>query len=440
MSNPALTVAPIQVDTTGEESGLLGTGVCSQGPYKNAFGDVYAILQTQNGPPWHDSCFKRPSGATAFGLVGAQLGITAAATALYCQFDTTKGTGGRGKITVARGLGNANPVTVRWATFDCGTDTFTDTALPDLTDVDANGGAPVIPFITRANGDTLTLYQTAGGNVGFRVCSGGVWSGFTIAYNTAAHTYLPQGLYLDPSGTAIAIISDRTGGVSTWKAFTIDGANAVGALQVIAVATQSDVLNLGFISTGGVLYVPLVRGTANSKASLFSAPSPAASVWTVTDFETQATNNIVTSGIIEDPAGTLLYFWEFENNAGTTNVVKVAANSGGGWGAATIYYDINALPPNATLPSAQNVSQFNPAVGSTISLMTMLTFPDSAFAAFFAGAAGGGTTTARQVLICQFISSFPGEPDCCCPEDVACLHRSGDGEYYIVSKGTLKKS
>lgn len=33
---------------------------------------------------------------------------------------------------------------------------------------------------------------------------------------------------------------------------------------------------------------------------------------------------------------------------------------------------------------------------------------------------------------------FPAGPDCCCPEDVACLHRSADGEYYVASKGTQK--
>lgn len=35
--------------------------------------------------------------------------------------------------------------------------------------------------------------------------------------------------------------------------------------------------------------------------------------------------------------------------------------------------------------------------------------------------------------------SFPMKIDCCCPgEDVACVPRSGDGQYYAVSKGALK--
>lgn len=38
------------------------------------------------------------------------------------------------------------------------------------------------------------------------------------------------------------------------------------------------------------------------------------------------------------------------------------------------------------------------------------------------------------------IFPFPGGPDCCCPEDVACLHRSADGHYYVASKGVQKRS
>lgn len=443
MSNPALTVAPIQVDTTGEESGVLGTGVCSQGPYKNSSGDIYAILQTQNGPPYHVNCFKQTAGVGGFARVGSQL-ATQLSALLYCQFKSTGGTGAKGLITVARALVTGpSPVTVRWATFDCGTDTFTDTALPDLTDVNGTGGQPSIPFVTRANGDTLIVYSTAAGNVGFRVCTGGVWSGFTIAFNTAAHTYIAQGLYIDPTtGIACAIISDRTGGVTTWRSFTISAANAVGGLVNIQGAQASDVLNYGLLASNGFLYIPLSRGAGNSAAALFSAQFPPA-LWTVTTFDTQATNNIVTAGIIEDPANTLLYFWEFEDNSGSPNVVKVSANvSGAGWGAATTYYDLVALPPNATLPSAQNVSQFNPAAGSTLSLMTMLTFPDSAFAAFFAGAASssGSGTSVGSTITAANIFPFPMGPDCCCPaEDVACLHPSGDGEYYVASKGVQKK-
>jgi hypothetical protein len=388
LSNPVLTAAPIQVDQTGEESGLAGTGVCSEGPYENTAGDVFLVLQTQNGPPFHDNIFERPAGSPSFTLK-ASLGNTTLSALLYCQFDKTKGTGAKGLITIARATGTLDPLTLRWATFDCGAGTVTDTVLPDLTDVIGAGGLPSIPFVTRANGDTLILYSNAAlnHNVGFRVCSGGVWSSYTAAFAVAGHTYIAQGLYLDPSGTAIAIISDRVGGVTTWKAFTIDGANVVGALNTIAVATQSDVLNLGFIASDGNLYVPLVRGAGNSKASLFSAPSPAGAVWTVTDFQTALTNQIVTAGIIEDPTGTLLYFWQFEDASGTPNVVYVSSNvSGGGWGAKTVYYDVNAFPPNALPLNLQFVSQFNPAPGSTLSVMTMLTNPDEAFAAFFAGA------------------------------------------------------
>ena len=42
--------------------------------------------------------------------------------------------------------------------------------------------------------------------------------------------------------------------------------------------------------------------------------------------------------------------------------------------------------------------------------------------------------------ISMTILSFPGGPDCCCPEDVACLHRSADGHYYVASKGVQKRS
>jgi hypothetical protein len=38
------------------------------------------------------------------------------------------------------------------------------------------------------------------------------------------------------------------------------------------------------------------------------------------------------------------------------------------------------------------------------------------------------------------IFPFPAGPDCCCPEDVACLHRSADGQYYVGSKGIQKRS
>jgi len=37
------------------------------------------------------------------------------------------------------------------------------------------------------------------------------------------------------------------------------------------------------------------------------------------------------------------------------------------------------------------------------------------------------------------IFPFPGGPDCCCPEDVACLHCSADGHYYVASKGVVVK-
>jgi hypothetical protein len=43
-------------------------------------------------------------------------------------------------------------------------------------------------------------------------------------------------------------------------------------------------------------------------------------------------------------------------------------------------------------------------------------------------------------VITVIIFPFPAGPDCCCPEDVACLHPSADKQYYVASKGVQKKA
>jgi len=68
----------------------------------------------------------------------------------------------------------------------------------------------------------------------------------------------------------------------------------------------------------------------------------------------------------------------------------------------------------------------NIAFGESLSILNTLT-GDAAF-----------VNPSRPISTTIF--PFPGGPDCCCPEDVACLHRSADGKYYVGSKGVQKRS
>lgn len=372
---------PVQVDQSGKSAGLSGTGVCKQGTFKTIRGEQFCVLVTQNGPPWPLAVSRSTDGGATWAEQDSANApdATIAAAVIWCDFDPVADI-----IKIAFAVNTSNPTTIKLYSFSTLTREYAAAAYPDLTDVDAVGGLPGIPFVVRADGSALAVYITNSGTLGFNVNVAGVWAGFATLLAVAAHTYLSMGTYLDAATqTTHVIFTDRTGGVTTWMHLTIDSTNTPSAPDTIAVATSSDVMGLGAIS-GGVLYLPLARGFGDSRATIFSGAPLSAPIWTVTDLDVQLTNNIVSCGVAEVD-GKVTALWDFENNAGTINVIRKSLLTAGVWGAPGVYYDVNALPPNTVPLGSQFVSQVNVCVGSLAALVTMLdlTF---AFAAFFMAA------------------------------------------------------
>ena len=377
----AASAKPVQVDTSAQSSGLAGTGFVSEGPYQTLNGDLYCVLITQNGPPFTINVYRSTNGGVTWQQQDAADSLATVGSAVFqCVFNPA----GNGLITIAyQETGHADPNTVRWAKFDCGTKLFTNSILPDLTDVAISIGLPGIPFVIRADGSYLVTYLQNTGTFGFRTNVAGVWSAFTILENTAAHAYNPQGVYLDATQVSHVIFGDKVAGVTTWFHLPISSLNVAGAAGSIAVATASDVLGQGVIS-GGTLYLPLARGAGNSKATIFSGTPLSAPVWTVTDLQTALTNNIVSVSVAV-VGGQPTALWDYENVPGTINVIYKSTLAGGVWGTPSVFYDVNANPPNSVAPSSQTVSEvvaFVNGAGVLSALVTMLD-PTLAFSAFY---------------------------------------------------------
>lgn len=422
-----VTATPVQVDPSAHSSGLRGTALCSEGPYQTAGGALYIVLQTQDGSGLL-VVFKSVDNGLTFVQKDIANSLATAGAQFYCQFDGS----------VIRIAYESAALTIRWAKFDTATDTFTDAIFPNINPARLTAGN-AFNFVLRSDASVLCLMQTAAGNVGFRVNVAGVWSAFTALANTALHSYTPEQCLLDPATQISHIVyGDLTGGVNTWTYIQVDSTNTPNIAAVIAVATASDLFNLGQINAG-TLYLPLSRGAGNSKASIISGTPLAAPVWTVTDLDVQLTNNITSVGFtVQNAVPTVL--WAFENNAGTINGIRKSILVGGVWQPLSSYYDVITNPPNAVPLNQQFVSEVVPFVLANGNLVTAATMLDLtfAFAAFFMSEPGAVVPVVGPGTI-RLVSPLPvhlPDPRIHCAGSFQKRCVTADGRNILLTKGT----
>jgi hypothetical protein len=226
----------------------------------------------------------------------------------------------------------------------------------------------------------------------------------------------------------------------------ITNAGIAGAITQITGNTQNDVMSHGLIS-GGNIYIPIARGgPGSSKASIFSAALPGTGVWTITDLQSDANQNTILSVYASvDGAGLITAFWNFQDLSGLPDIVNRSQFVAGVWSAPITYYDLAALPPtwkasvydapNNSVTQIMTVSIANGNLAAITTIGGNLPFNTFIMVSGTASPAPG----MKSSIITTTIFPFPMGVNCCCPEDVACLHPAADGEYYISSKGVQSK-
>lgn len=378
---PDITLPPVQIDPSAEQSGLAATGCCSQGWYKVG-SNFYCVLLTQVGSPFNLNIFKSTDGGATW-VKKAAISVPIAFPTVWCVFD------GANTIQISYSINTANPSTVSWSSFNTNTDTATLNNLPNLTDCRIDNGQPGVPFSIHTNGHIICFYsQNTLGNWGFRTNSGGAWSAFTAVQNTAAHSYFVTDVVFDPSNDfSYVVYEDNGGGANHWHVSVFNAADANVLDSDVAAKTNDDVFGHGAISAD-TLYLPVSRTgglAASDKASIFvGATAHSGPAWTITDLDAGQANNrsIISVGVcIDSSTGNPTALWEFEDLSGNPNVARKSVFSGGTWSAFSTYYDVVANPPNSVPANQQAISQIDPVPGSVNAIASMAS-ATAGFAAF----------------------------------------------------------
>src|SRR5690242_1341730 len=322
-SMPDVTSTPVLIDPSAAKSGQVGTGVCSQGWYKTASGNLYQVLSAQFAP-FFIGVFKSTDGGKTWTQMDiANRPATGIFPFYYCVFDPI------GEVIYFNWMSGS---TAKWWKFTCGTDTFTATIVPDLLAINYTG-PPKTLFGRRSNGNLFAIVTNGAGtaDLGFKENVGGVWSAYTRIINEAfAHTV--QILMIDALDN-VYLIYGRGGGTQTWFYVMIDNLNGVGAPQQIeaGAGTTDDVFNTGVLAFNSI-FAPLVRGQgagAFSKSSVMIGTPLNAPVWTVVDLDTQGRFDIISNGVVFDNVK-VVCLWALNN--GVVNNITRADNIGAGFG------------------------------------------------------------------------------------------------------------
>jgi hypothetical protein len=402
------TQRPVQVDTTGTESGFPGTmQTLLVGPFAYK-GALYGLFGGLSGAIQMTAWRSADNGATWQQQDGAHSPTFSTSEVYNTSFDPVGG--------VITFLYNKTGNVMRWGTFNCNTNLFSDVVFPDLTDW--NTGASIqADFVLRTDGTVVVIYtQTGAGHVVYRILSGGVWGAANQATPaTAGHAYVEFGAILDPAGTTHFIYEDTVGGAETWTHVALSALNVLGAPGAITNAIQ---LNGDFIQRGVIfgnsIILPVARifaGGTQSKASLFIGTPLNAPVWTVVDIESVAgSGSILHSNLLVNGA-TCYFLYQFDPTI-ATDQIHLSINSGSGFGAPSTFYDAVLNPPPNTVPVAaqfiQDVEGVITPNGSLAAFATM-EIVGGFFPAFYLTGSGGQASTAFVAF--QGSARFLGKED-----------------------------
>ncbi len=195
---------------------------------------------------------------------------------------------------------------------------------------------------------------------------------------------------------------------------------------------------------GTNIFIPVtqtVGGGTGSKITVMVGTPVAAPVWTQTDFMTTGVGVFLVSrqstAILVDGT-TVIAVW-INNPDPTTLGRSVFLDPA--WDVAGLFYDLIANPPNATVITDQFIAALSVGkIGSQGAIIVTADASDTGAVGYllFQGAAPAPPVNPILSPLQLVIFPFPVSFDCCCPEDVACVKPSGDGNMYAFSKGPLR--
>lgn len=389
---PDITAPPVLIDTAVTESAQKTfPNPYFQGPFKVG-ANLYVVLESSVAP-LTVNVFKSSDG----GLTWVQKdtvnspGFNQAAG--LCRFQAVLSPSGT-VITIGFNPdGSFAPATVRFVTFDTGTDTFSVGVIPDF--VEASPGLDGFDFAVRSNGEIVLYYakvnapNVSQNDIGFRVLSAGVWGAYQVvqAGDDAAQTgYELPAVVIDPGGAIVhtfycsnhLVVGDH---FLNDNYAQVSGGNVVSGNQVLSARGANDRPNYGrpLVWNGTTLALPVYQTTGGGGSftmQVYLGVGLAVPVFSVTTLDSGATQLFDNeAGQVMVEGAQLWAVWTFFPDHGTIQVRR-SINKGGGWGPINTFYDLIANPPNALPPASQGI--FGLTVGQIGSVGAVITVFDAA--------------------------------------------------------------
>jgi len=418
---PDVTLPPALVDSSPQESAQLNVlpiglhDAFFKGPFV-ANNALYVVLLTTDGSALV-VVFKSVDGGATWAQQDA---ANSPAYTGICRMTARLNPDGH-TITISYNTTSVAPITLSWITFSALTDTFTAGSIPDLTV--AGLGMEDCDWVVRSTGlDILIVYplvvapNVSEADLGFSVLSAGVWSAFSsfAAGDDATQVgwSIPSLLYDAGSGITYGFVQRQQ--LITGVAFAADYAYQItagpGNVPSVPVAISPSVANYRPSYGRPVFWqnqvalaaydTPLGANTFTMRVYL-GGPLPAP-VFTFTDIDSGATTNFtdLAVGQLAVDGTTLWALWlNWPDHA--TIQIRRSINTGAGWGAINLFYDLATNPPNALAIGSQGLFAFSAA--QIASLGVLFTVRDAAgtkpLAYFLRSAAAPPATPTTNIVL-----------------------------------------
>lgn len=252
-----------------------------------------------------------------------------------------------------------------------------------------------------------------------------------------------QGIALNPLDNTIAgIIADDTSGV--YNSFVIHTDDSISTPNPIPTISETSGNRSGVrcSSTGQVIFAvnkAFPKQTGCQVVRYQSADVPASYTVETLIFSPTSPSGASPLSVMQAQGFSWVFYTVIDV---VNNTVGYAYQKSslvpGGWSAETTFFLFN----NGTANGLKFVAGFLPNAGATFISMQFPTAgsptTDSGQVYFEAGAAPPAIPVVVPLQLIIF--PFPVRVDCCCPEDIACIKKSGDGKLYAASKGPLRIS